>query len=74
MVDRVKMRIHINKFGSQERILIEPIINKMAVNVFGVGERIVVATREEEELVSVLGGVRFVGKDFKRLFEITLFA
>lgn len=74
MIYTVQFIVHVDELCGQERVLIEPIINKVPVNNKGVGEGMLVGAGEDEELVSVLGRVGLMRKELKSLLELALLA
>jgi hypothetical protein len=74
VVNGVQLRVHINEFGGQERVLIEPSIGEVAMNVKAIGEGVQAGAREDKELIGLLGWVGLMREDLKGLLETALFA
>lgn len=74
IIDGVQLRVHVDELGRQEGVLVEAILQKMAVDVEAVGEGDLVGARQDQELVGALGGVGFLREEAKRPPQFALFA
>lgn len=66
------MGVHIDELGGEEGVLVEAMVDEVAVDGGGVGGGVVATAGEDEGLVGALGGIALVGEELHGLGEVPL--
>lgn len=66
------MAIHVDELGGEEGVLVESVLEEVAVDNGGVARGVVVGAGEDEGFVGALGGAGLVGEELHGSGEVPL--